>query len=163
MEIYSFEFYWSWFLEWFINLPLVGQILVVIGITTVIILSSIGLYYLLKGIGYLIYYLCKGIYFILKGIALGFYKLLIGIYHLIFGKQEANDNESDTSQEIELQKEPVPLIQKSVESIPSSISFCPECGIEFTDMARRKMNENGQVYCTYCGNKVESKSIKIDG
>ena len=62
---------WQVFVSWFLGLPLFGQILVAVGLVTIIVLVFIGIYYLLKGIGYLIYYILKAIYYIIRGIVIG--------------------------------------------------------------------------------------------
>ena len=74
---------WSWqvFVSWFLGLPLFGQILVAVGLVTIIVLVFIGVYYLLKGIGYLIYYILKAIYYIIRGVIIGIVRVIQGIYH----------------------------------------------------------------------------------
>ena len=58
----NFIEYWQAFMEWFAGIPLLGQILIIVGVFAILVLALIGVYYLLKGLAYLIYYILKGIY-----------------------------------------------------------------------------------------------------
>ena len=52
-----FKYHWNQFVEWFEVAPLSAQILVLIGIFTVIALTIILVYYIAKGICYLLNFL----------------------------------------------------------------------------------------------------------
>lgn len=153
---------WRIFVSWFLGLPLFGQILVAVGLVTIIVLVFIGIYYLLKGIGYLIYYILKAIYYIIRGVIIGFVRVIQGIYHAFSEKEEpkeknAAQEEQEITQPIEAQKEHVSPVQEIIEqSQPKTISYCPECGVEFTEIMAKQLNKEGYAYCTFCGEKFES-------
>ncbi|MHA1194377.1 MAG: hypothetical protein ACTSP9_19185, partial [Promethearchaeota archaeon] len=77
--------HWQEFLQWFLSVPLYGQVLVVVGAVAVLILALVVVYYVLKGVAYLIYYILKGVYLLLKAIFLGLYKLFEELYYAITG------------------------------------------------------------------------------
>ncbi len=77
---------WEDPIGWYLSLPLVGQILVIIIAIRLAIVALVLVYYILKGLAYLLYYLFKGLFYLFKGIYLGFYKLLETIYYAVSGK-----------------------------------------------------------------------------
>lgn len=168
MKMVLQQFYglsWRIFVSWFLGLPLFGQILVAVGLVTIIVLVFIGIYYLLKGIGYLIYYILKAIYYIIRGVIIGIVRVIQGIYHAFSEKEEpkeknAAQEEQETTQPIEAQKEQVSPVQEIIEQPqPKTISYCPECGVEFTEIMSNQLNKEGYAYCTFCGEKFESPAI----
>ena len=161
----SYGLYWQEFVRWFFSLPLFGQILVGVGIATIVVLVLIGVYYLLKGIGYLIYYILKGVYYLIKGLAIGIYRLLNWLYNLIVGKRESEEKELETTQPIVAQPEPISMTQSGIEQSESEIiKYCPECGVEFSSAMTHQLNKDGYVYCSYCGKKLENlTSISVEG
>lgn len=152
----SYSFNWHDFVVWFLSLPLVYQIIVGVGIATIIILVLIGVYYLLKGIAYLIYYILKGVYYLIKGLAIGIYRLLNWIYNLIVGKSETNDQELESTELIVAQPVPIPVADTIEQDESEIIRYCPECGVEFTNSMTRQLNKDGYVYCSYCGKKLDN-------
>ena len=153
----SYSFYWQEFAVWFLSLPLFYQIIVGVGIATIVVLVLIGVYYLLKGIAYLIYYTLKGLYYLIKGVAIGIYRVLNWIYNLIIGKSESEEQESESTQPIVAQSVPVSMAQDSIEQTESEIiKYCPECGVDFTNSMTYQLNKDGYVYCSYCGKKLDN-------
>jgi len=153
---------WQVFVSWFLGLPLFGQILVAVGLVTIIVLVFIGIYYLLKGIGYLIYYILKAIYYIIRGVIIGIFRVFQGIFHAFSEKEEPKESkttevEQEQSQPIEAQKEQISPVQEIiVQNQPKTISYCPECGVEFTEIMSTQLNKEGYAYCTFCGEKFQS-------
>jgi len=153
----SYGFYWQEFAVWFLSLPLFYQIIVGVGIATIVVLVLIGVYYLLKGIAYLIYYTLKGLYFLIKGVAIGIYRLLNWIYNLIIGKSESEEQEPESTQPIVAQPVPISMAQDPIEQTESElIKYCPECGVDFTNSMTYQLNKDGYVYCSYCGKKLDN-------
>ena len=153
----SYSIYWQDFVVWFLSLPLFYQIIVGVGIGTIVVLVLIGVYYLLKGIAYLIYYILKGIYYIIKGVAIGIYRLLNWIYNLIIGKSEPEEQAPESTETVVVQPAPISIAQDNIEQTESDlIRYCPECGIEFTNSMTYQLNKDGYVYCSYCGRKLDN-------
>ena len=153
----SNSIYWQEFAAWFLSLPLFYQIIVGVGIATIVILLIIGVYYLLKGIAYLVYYILKGVYYIIKGISIGIYRALKWFYYLLVGKPKPEENESEITQPVVAQPIPKTTVQESTEEPESEIvRYCPECGVEFTSIMTIQLNKDGYVYCSYCGKKLDN-------
>ena len=153
----SHSIYWQEFVIWFLSLPLFYQIIVGVGIATIIVLVLIGVYYLLKGIAYLIYYTLKGVYYLIKGLAIGIYRLLNWIYNLIIGKNESEEQEPESTEPIVAQPVPISMGHDNIEQTESElIKYCPECGVEFTNSMTYQLNKDGYVYCSYCGKKLDN-------
>lgn len=155
-------FSWQVFVSWFLSLPLFGQILVAVGLVTIIVLVFIGVYYLLKGIGYLIYYILKAIYYIIRGVIIGIFRVFKGIFNAFSEKEEPKEKkttevEQEPSQPIEAQKEQISPVQEILEQPqPKTISYCPECGSAMSEVMSTQLNKEGYAYCTFCGEKFES-------
>jgi hypothetical protein len=77
---------WNDPIGWFLEFPLLGQILIIIGLIALTIAALVLVYYILKGVAYLLYYLFKGLYLLLKAIFTGIYKLFEGLFYAISGK-----------------------------------------------------------------------------
>ena len=159
---------WQVFVSWFLGLPLFGQILVAVGLVTIIVLVFIGIYYLLKGIGYLIYYIFKAVYYVIRGIIIGIARVFQGISHALSekeGPKEQNkaEMEQEPSQPIEVQKEQIsPVLDPVAQNVPKVISYCPECGVQFTDLMTNQLNKEGYTYCTFCGEKFDSQTTAAE-
>ncbi|MFX1275630.1 MAG: hypothetical protein ACFFBP_11655 [Promethearchaeota archaeon] len=162
MSEISFISYWETFMEWFAQIPLLGQIFIIVGACAILILAIILVYYVLKGVAYLIYYILKGIYYLLKGIAIGIYKLFELLYYAISDKErpKKQDNTDEVKQiPVIEEKEPKTIVPHS----PSVISFCSECGMEFSESMTAQLNAKGQVFCIHCGNGISNDAIDIQG
>ncbi len=159
-EAETILFYWQEFANWFATIPLLAQILLIIGAFAVIALAVILVYYVLKGVAYLIYYIFKGIYYLLKGIGMGIYKLCEALYYAISGKQKPvkqTSIENVTPQQPIQVKTPVGRPYQD----PARISFCNECGAKFTRRMSEQIDTKGQVYCVHCGNMIYTMPIDI--
>ena len=162
--------YWQEFLQWFLSVPLYGQVLVVVGAVAVLILSVVVVYYVLKGVAYLVYYILKGVYLLLKAIFLGIYKLFEELYYAITGnprpvkKEEEPEVEPETSdvKVAEPQVVVAPVVMKELSAIQPDAAYCSECGNQFTYQMQQKLNENGNVFCIYCGKGYKADGIKIE-
>jgi len=155
-----FNYYWTEFVEWFEVAPLTAQILVIIGIFTVIALTII-----------LVYYIAKGICYILTSIGKGIYKLFKGISTAIEGKPKESE-ESPQSQEnqqlnykqqksIERVNYKFPEVDNIKAKSPGQVSFCSECGNAFSEKVINTINSRGYAFCQQCGNKYEVNPIQI--
>ena len=152
--------YWQAFSEWFMEIPLLGQIFIIIGACAILVLILVAVYYLLKGLAYLIYYILKGIYYLLKGIAIGIYKLIQVLYYAISGKEKPKkQNYEEKSEEIPVLTEKVPELIKTSNSL--DISFCSECGLKFSESMTNQLNTKGRVFCIHCGNGISIDAIDI--
>jgi len=166
MIFQNYDFSWQEFVTWFLSLPLFYQILVGVGIVTIIVLILVGVYYLLKGIGYLIYYIFKGIYYILKGIALLIARFFEGLYYLITGKRktEPESEEQETKAETPPEVQTPPLVISEENVVPpqpqnNMVSYCSECGVKFTDSMIHQLDNQGFAYCTFCGTRLDSTAL----
>ena len=153
----DFFVYWQNAIEWFLGLPLFGQVLIIAGIVAILVLTVICIYYILKGVVYLIYYILKGIYYLLKYLFLGIYKLFEALYYLISGKEKPKKGEEKPKIEecIEI-KEKIPEI--IVQQEPQ-ISFCSECGCKFSESMVNQLNTTRQVFCIHCGILIDAIDI----
>ncbi|MHA1275003.1 MAG: hypothetical protein ACTSVV_08310 [Promethearchaeota archaeon] len=171
---------WEDFAGYFWSLPLPFQILVVIGIITILALLIVGIYYLIKGICYLIYYILKGLYLLIKAVIIGIYKSCEWLYYKISGKekpektiiqqkqtpniqiQKANINIIRPENFNEKQKEIKTELEKYPESINQNlktIAYCPHCGIKFPDRIKSTINSRGFAFCPFCGNGIEKSKV----
>ncbi|MFX1503989.1 MAG: hypothetical protein ACFFDH_23710 [Promethearchaeota archaeon] len=133
------------FISWFLEQPIYGQVLVIIGIVAILALLVTIIYYIIKGIAYLIYYIIKGVYYLLKGIGYGFYKLFEGFYLLISGKTKSSTNKTIENN-----------IQKNtIDERQYFVLYCSECGSKFSEKMRKHLEINGMVFCVKCGNQFK--------
>jgi DNA-directed RNA polymerase subunit RPC12/RpoP len=159
--------YWQEFLQWFLSVPMYGQVLVVIGAVAVLILAVVVVYYVLKGVAYLIYYILKGVYYLLKAIFLGIYKLFEELYYGITSKPRPVKKEKEpeaviSETKVEEPRIETPHIIKNLVPIQPDAAYCSECGNQFTEQMQQKLHENGNVFCVYCGKGFKSNVIKIE-
>lgn len=163
--------YWQEFLQWFLSVPLYGQVLVVVGAVAVLILALVVVYYVLKGVAYLVYYILKGVYLLLKGIFLGIYKLFEEIYYAITGKPRPVKKEEESEIEVEPDASYVkvvepqvesPIVMKDLAAIQPDAAYCSECGNQFTEQMQQKLHENGSTFCIYCGKGYKTNAIRIE-
>jgi hypothetical protein len=158
------------FMNWFLTIPMYGQILVIIGIVASLILAVVIVYYVLKGVAYLIYYILKGVYLLLKGIGLGFYKLAEALYYAISGKQKPikEEKEQEVQQEKTVQfpvqktAEPMRPIQPEFQPINPNAAYCSECGGEFTSKMHEQLAESGVIFCVNCGKGYKLKLVEVE-
>jgi len=138
-NIFENIFLWyNEFADWYLIQSVYVQILSIIGIITLLSLTIILIYYLIKGIAYLIYYILKGIYYLLKGIGYGFFKLCEGFYKLISGSSNSKTQTENKSIPFE-------------ESNRRTIMYCTECGKAFSEKIITKLFNNRIVFCVNCG------------
>jgi hypothetical protein len=160
--------YWQEFLQWFLSVPLYGQVLVVVGAVAVLILAVVLVYYVLKGVAYLVYYILKGVYHLLKAIFLGIYKIFEELYYAISGKPrpvKKEEQKEEEPEEIQVEKaepeiEIKPIVKKIVMIQPDA-AYCSECGNQFTEQMQQKLSENGEAFCVYCGKGYKSNVIEV--
>ena len=165
-DVYIFGVPLQEIIDWFVAQPLYGQILVLIGLTAVLALTVVIVYYILKGVAYLVYYLLKGVYYLLKGIGLLFYKLCEALYYAISGKEKPNAIKEE-EQEVEVIQKPIQQVQpiqpqRIVQIVNPDASYCTECGNEFSATMIKQLSEKGFVYCVYCGKGFKSDYIEIE-
>jgi hypothetical protein len=156
------------FMEWFLSIPLYGQVLVVIAIAAVLVLTVIVVYYVLKGAVYLVYYILKGVYLLLKGIGLLFYKLFKAIYYAISGKPCCSLEQKQVEQELtpQLQKEPeaqkIEPLEEQLDIINPRAAYCTTCGSEFSERMHQQLIERGIAYCALCGKGFKVNLIEME-
>lgn len=161
--------YWQEFVNWFLSIPLYGQVLVVIGIAAVLILAGVLVYYILKGVAYLIYYIFKGVYLLLKGIGILFYKLFEAIYYAISGKprpikQEQLEQEQQAPPQIQEEVKPqyVEPVKQELFNVKPNAAYCSECGAEFSDRMQQQLAERGIAYCVHCGKGFKANKVELE-
>lgn len=159
--------YWQEFLNWFLAIPLYGQVLVIFGAAIILILVIVLVYYVLKGVVYLVYYLLKSVYLLLKGIGILFYKLFEAIYYAISGKPRPPKKESMQQEPIQqnssqVQEEQMHIEPKEIHVIQPHAAYCSECGAEFTEKMEQQLLENGIVFCVHCGKGYKANMIEIE-
>ncbi|MFW9936502.1 MAG: hypothetical protein ACFFD5_02560 [Candidatus Thorarchaeota archaeon] len=155
------------FMNWFLTIPMYGQILVIVGIVASLILAVVIVYYVLKGVAYLIYYILKGVYLLLKGIGLGLYKLAEALYYAISGKpkpvkEEIEQEEPIVQAPIQKVPEPVKPIEPRYQSINPNAAYCSECGGEFTSKMHEQLAESGVAFCVHCGIGYKLKLVEVE-
>jgi len=160
MDFSGFEFYVEQFLNWFLEIPLYGQILMIVGAIAIVALVLVGVYYLLKGIAYLIYYILKGVGYFIYYIFKGIYLLFEGLYYLISGKEKPVKQVEPPKVEVS-----APVIEKQIVPVqnprPSSISFCSECGNKFSESMITQLKTRGRTFCIHCGEGLTANPIEI--
>ena len=83
MVIAGFKGYWEQFLSWFLEIPLPGQILMIVGVIAILALVCVGVYYLLKGVAYLVYYVLKGVGYLIFYIFSNYLYETVSLYYFI--------------------------------------------------------------------------------
>ncbi|MHA2391768.1 MAG: hypothetical protein ACXAEX_07345 [Promethearchaeota archaeon] len=163
VELNIFQSGWNLLWEdpigWFLELPLLSQILIIIGIIAIAIAAIVLVYYILKGVAYLIYYIFKGLYYLLKGIFISIYKLFEALWYAISGrpkKKAVKIPPPHEPQEITLENVPV-LIKRNELRIAN---YCTECGQKITDSMNSLLISRGTAYCFYCGNEFKLKKVQ---
>ncbi|MFX0042616.1 MAG: hypothetical protein ACFE8L_06875 [Candidatus Hodarchaeota archaeon] len=152
------------FIEWYLEQPVYGQILVIIGIVVLLALIITLVFYLIKGICYLIYYALKGVYYLLKGIGLGFYRLCEGFYYLVSGKPRPKTQKQEVSHE--QSDDSTRLMENRPNNIYCNIMYCSECGNKFSEKMHNNLKTNRITFCVHCGKRFElietpNRSISI--
>ncbi|MFX1345578.1 MAG: hypothetical protein ACFFAI_10755 [Promethearchaeota archaeon] len=152
----GWDYIWKDPIGWFLELPLLNQILILIGIVILSILAIVLVYYVLKGVAYLLYYLFKGLYYLFKAIFLGLYKLFEALYYAITGKSKKKGETPPQTHEIStIPPHQVPtLIERNEISIPS---YCTECGQKITKSMESLLISRGIAFCFYCGKGFKLK------
>ncbi len=152
----GWDYIWEDPIGWFLGLPLLNQILILIGIIVLSILALVLVYYILKGVAYLLYYLFKGLYYLFKAIFLGLYKLFEALYYAITGKSKKKEETIPKPPEISaIPPHHVPnLIERNEIRIPS---YCTECGQKTTKSMESLLISRGIAFCFYCGKGFKLK------
>ena len=155
---------WEDPIGWYLSLPLVGQILVIIIAILLTIVALVLVYYILKGLAYLLYYLFKGLFYLFKGIYLGFYKLLETIYYAVSGKPKKKS--PLISQPSPIPPPPPATINppQVVSNLPNSNeskipSYCTECGQKITESMSSLLISRGIGFCFYCGKEFKIEMV----
>lgn len=145
------------FVNWFNSLSSIEQIIISsVGFAlavAIIVLIYIGLAYLLK-------YIFMGLFYILEHLFKGLHIIFKKLYEIIAGKSSSEKSvEPIFDDKIEENRH----IKKSVIILPKKTdksseheqgleySYCPECGIRFTERMNDRLNLNGKTYCVNCG------------
>ncbi|MFW9998820.1 MAG: hypothetical protein ACFE9Q_04445 [Candidatus Hodarchaeota archaeon] len=137
-------FWYKIFVDWFVQQPVYGQVLALIGLFTLFILAITLVYYTIKGIAYLIYYIFKGIYYLLKYIGYGFYKLFEGFYYLVSGNRKSSKQKVEDIN-----------IQNSMRSNnPYILEYCSECGRKLSEKMKINFKKKGMTFCVNCGKQL---------
>jgi hypothetical protein len=144
----NISLWFNTFIEWFVEQPLYGQILVIIGIVAVLALTVTLLYYIIKGVAYLIYYTITGIFYLLKYIGYGIYKLFEGFYLLVSGKSKLK---------IEINKETI-IENNSLNAQEALLEYCSECGKRISESMKKHLKANKIVFCVNCGTRLNRKA-----
>ncbi len=160
---------WQLFANWYFSLPLLGQVMVIIGIFAAIALVLILIFYIIYGLCYLVYYIFKGIYYLFKYIALGIYKIFEALYYALSGKEKPIKAPNGAVQPTPVIVQKVPQTQhvhapidRNIQYVNSGVMFCTECGNHFTESMSKQMNENGMAFCVYCGKGFKLTSMGIE-
>lgn len=145
------------FINWFNSLSSIEQIIISsVGFAlavAIVVLICIGLAYLLK-------YIFMGLFYILEHLFKGFHIIFKKLYEIIAGNSSSEKSvEPIFDDKIEENRH----IKKSVIILPKKTdksseheqgleySYCPECGIRFTERMNDRLNLNGKTYCVNCG------------
>ncbi|MFX0038277.1 MAG: hypothetical protein ACFFCY_01035 [Promethearchaeota archaeon] len=136
--------WYNTFVDWYLQQPLYGQILALIGIIAILALAVTLLYYIIKGISYLIYYSIKGIFYLLKYVGYGIFKLFEGFYLLVSGKtkiKKQNNNQFNTQHNYSKNQQVL-------------LEYCRECGRKITNKMKNHLELNEVVFCVNCGTRL---------
>ena len=167
------EAFYGWngmqnFINWFSSLSSIQQIIIsCVGFAlavAIIVLVFIGLAYLLKyifmGLAYLLKYIFMGLFYILEKLFKGLHIIFRKLYEILTGKSSSEKSvEPIYNEKIEenryLKKSIIILPKKTGKSSEHEqgleYSYCPECGIRFTEKMNDRLNLNGKTYCVNCG------------
>jgi len=167
------EAFYGWngmqnFINWFSSLSTIQQIIISsVGFAlavAIIVLVFIGLAYLLKyifmGLAYLLKYIFMGLFYILEKLFKGLHIIFRKLYEILTGKSSSEKSvEPIYNEKIEenryLKKSIIILPKKTGKSSEHEqgleYSYCPECGIRFTEKMNDRLNLNGKTYCVNCG------------
>ncbi len=140
----NISFWYNIFVEWYLEQPIYGQVLAIIGIITLLALVITLVYYVIKGIAYLVYYVFKGLYLLLKYIGYGFYKLTEGFYYLVSGKSKPSKQENSQTN----------IRNNSTSEYQYILEYCSECGRRMSERMKSHFNENGMAFCENCGTRL---------
>jgi hypothetical protein len=148
----GWERIWSDPIGWFLEFPLLTQVLIIIGALVLV-------YYILKGVGYLLYYLFKGLYLLLKAIFTGIYKLFEGIFYAISGKPRKKEKviTSPHPEPVQVSDHEPKFKEGSEAKIPY---YCTECGQKITDSMNSLLTSRGVAFCFYCGKEFKLKTTQ---
>ncbi|MFW9972309.1 MAG: hypothetical protein ACFFDF_19140 [Candidatus Odinarchaeota archaeon] len=136
--------WYNTFVEWYLQQPLYGQVLAIIGIVALLALLITLIYYLVKGIAYLVYYIIKGIFYLLKYIGYGIFKLFQGFYLIVSGESKSKTkNYNQISHQNNSIKEPIVFI-----------AYCSECGKKVTNKMKYHLETHEIVFCVNCGTRL---------
>ncbi|MHA2289388.1 MAG: hypothetical protein ACXABG_11440 [Promethearchaeota archaeon] len=163
-------YYWEEFMNWFLGIPIYGQVLVIIGALAALVLAVIIVYYVLKGTAYLVYYILKGVYLLIRGIFTGIYKLFEELYYAISGKpkpvKQASDKKCceppEPSQQTYEEQEILVPAQREIQVIQLDAVYCSECGTQYTERMLEQLKLNGIAYCVYCGKGYKSNKAAVE-
>lgn len=136
--------WYSTFVEWYLEQPLYGQVLAIIGIIALLALAVTLLYYIIKGIAYLVYYSIKGVFYLLKYIGYGIFKLFEGFYLLVSGKSKSK---AQNNNEFNIQN-------NSTKEHRVFLEYCCECGKRITNKMKYHLEANETVFCVNCGTRL---------
>ena len=152
--------YWQQFLGWFLEIPLVGQILIIVGAIAIVALVCVGVYYLLKGIAYLVYYILKGVGYLIFYIFKGIYLLIEGLFYLFSGKEKPLKHAEPSMVEVSVQEIPKQVVPMKRE-VHANVSFCSQCGNKYSETMIHQLNTEGRAFCIHCGEGLTANPIEI--
>ena len=154
----GFDIFWNDPIGYFLDLPLLSQILIIIGLVAITIAALVLVYYILKGLVYLLYYIFKGLYYLFKGIFLGLSKLFESFYHAISGKSKKGKQKLLSIPESpQFSREYFPnKIEQNKFKIPN---YCTECGQKITKSMSSLLISRGVGYCFHCGKEFKLQKI----
>ena len=156
------EAFYGWngmqnFINWFSSLSSIQQIIIsCVGFAlavAIIVLICIGLAYLLK-------YIFMGLFYILEKLFKWLNIIFKKLYEILAGKSSSEKSvEPIYNEKIEENryiKKSIIILHKKTDNSSEreqglEYSFCPECGIRFTERMNDRLNLNGKTYCVNCG------------
>jgi len=156
----GFRIYWEQFLNWFLEIPLPGQILMIVGVIAILALVCVGVYYLLKGVAYLVYYVLKGVGYLIYYIFKGIYLLIEGLYYLFSGKEKPMKHAEPPAIEVNIQEIPKQVVPLKRE-VHADVSFCSECGNRFSETMIHQLDTQGRAFCIHCGAILNTNPIEV--
>jgi hypothetical protein len=160
MDFSVFRIYWEQFLNWFLEIPLPGQILMIVGIIAILTLVCVGVYYLLKGVAYLVYYVLKGVGYLIFYIFKGIYLLFEGLYNLISGKEKPLKQAEVPELEIVAQEIPKQVVPMKKE-VQVNAFFCSQCGTKYSETMIHQLDTQGRAFCIHCGEGLTANPIEV--